>query len=31
MIAAKFVYGAKPLVPFQATAANADQAPAVKF
>ena len=31
LIAAKFVYGAKPLLPFQATAPNADQAPAVKF
>ena len=31
LIAAKFVYGAKPLAPFQATAPNADTAPTVKF
>ena len=31
MIAAKAIYGAKPLVPFQATSANADRAPSVKF
>lgn len=31
MIGAKIVYGAKPLVPFQATTPNADQAPKVDF
>lgn len=31
LIGAKFIYGAEPLQPFQATAENADQAPAVKF
>ena len=31
LIGARFIYGAKPLQPFQATAENADQAPAVKF
>ncbi len=31
LVAAKFVYGAKPLSPFQATTPNADKAPTVKF
>ena len=31
MVGAKIVYGAKPLVPFQATTPNADQAPKVDF
>lgn len=31
MIGAKFIYSAKPLTPFQATAPNADRAPTVKF
>lgn len=31
MIGAKIVHGAKPLVPFQATTPNADQAPKVDF
>lgn len=31
MIGAKLVHGAKPLVPFQATTPNADQAPSVDF
>lgn len=30
-VGAKLVYGAKPLVPFQATTPNADQAPTVDF
>lgn len=30
-IGAKVIYGAKPLVPFQATTPNADQAPTVDF
>ena len=31
LIGAKLVHGAKPLVPFQATTPNADQAPSVDF
>jgi LemA protein len=31
LIGAKLVHGAKPLVPFQATTPNADQAPKVEF
>lgn len=31
LVGAKLVYGAKPLVPFQATTPNADQAPKVDF
>ena len=31
VIGAKVIYGAEPMVPFQATTANADQAPAVDF
>ncbi len=31
MIGAKIVHGAKPLVPFEATTPNADQAPSVDF
>ena len=31
VIGAKVFYGAKPMVPFQATSANAEQAPAVNF
>ena len=31
LIAAKTIYGAKPLVPFKATTANAEVAPTVKF
>jgi LemA protein len=31
VIGAKVFYGAKPMVPFQATTANAEQAPAVNF
>jgi LemA protein len=31
LIGARFIYGAEPMQPFQATAENADQAPAVKF
>ncbi len=31
LIAAKVVYGSKPIAPFKATTANADTAPAVKF
>ena len=31
MVGAKIVYGAKPLVPFQATTPNTDQAPKVDF
>jgi LemA protein len=30
-IGAKIFYGAKPMTPFEATAPNADRAPAVKF
>jgi LemA protein len=31
MIAAKVIYGAKPIAPFKATTVNADTAPTVKF
>lgn len=31
IIGAKLVYGAKPMVPYQATTANAEQAPKVEF
>lgn len=31
LIGARFIYGAKPLVPFQATTPGAEQAPQVKF
>jgi LemA protein len=31
VIGAKVFYGAKPIVPYQATTANADQAPSVDF
>jgi LemA protein len=31
IIAAKTIYGAQPMTPFQATSANAEQAPTVKF
>ncbi len=31
LIAAKVVYGSKPIAPFKATAVNAESAPAVKF
>lgn len=31
IIGAKLIYGAKPMVPFQATAPNAERAPEVKF
>jgi len=31
LIGARFIYGAQPMQPFQATAPNADRAPTVKF
>ncbi len=31
IVAAKVIYGSEPMTPFQATAANADSAPQVKF
>ena len=31
IIGAKLIYGAKSMVPFQATAPNAERAPEVKF